>query len=375
MKIATHVLVFMVVGINSHIKMSIGHFPTRTSTADELYPLFWSAVAYLEMTCELKVITSTSDKASANQRLYRIHKVGNEPVVFKTKNVFTEEDRYIYFISDAPHLVKTIRNNVYRSKTGGSRYLWNNGRFILWSHVMDIYNDDTRGQLYRTKLTHDHVYLTPSSTMSVKLAVQVLSNSVAQVMRAYYGPEVSETARLFSLVNRFFDCLNVRSLRESVFQRKPDVAPYTSQNDPRFQFLEDEVLEYFNQWLISVRSRPGYKKTEQNKMFISYQTHEGIIMTVKSFIEARYLLQQGVPYVLSNVFCQDPLEEHFGRHRGLGTHHDNPTIHQFGYQENQLRIQRSLAFNFVPKGNTAGRTGEKRPIVITNSPLKRLKHN
>lgn len=55
MKIATHVLVFMVVGINSHIKMSIGHFPTRTSTADELYPLFWSAVAYLEMTCELKV--------------------------------------------------------------------------------------------------------------------------------------------------------------------------------------------------------------------------------------------------------------------------------------------------------------------------------
>ncbi|XP_056020980.1 uncharacterized protein LOC125652376 isoform X1 [Ostrea edulis] len=201
MKIATHVLVFMVVDINSHIKMSIGHFPTRTSTADELYPLFWSAVAYLEMTCELKVITSTSDKASANQRLYRIHKVGNEPVVFKTKNVFTEEDRYIYFISDAPHLVKTIRNNVYRSKTGGSRYVWNNGRFILWFHVMDIYNDDTRGQLYRTKLTHDHVYLTPSSTMSVKLAVQVLSNSVAQVMRAYYGPEVSETARLFSLVN------------------------------------------------------------------------------------------------------------------------------------------------------------------------------
>ncbi|XP_056003683.1 uncharacterized protein LOC125674046 [Ostrea edulis] len=55
MKIATHVLVFMVVGINSHIKMSIGHFPTRTSTADELYPLFWSVVAYLVMTCELKV--------------------------------------------------------------------------------------------------------------------------------------------------------------------------------------------------------------------------------------------------------------------------------------------------------------------------------
>ncbi|XP_056020425.1 uncharacterized protein LOC130054487 [Ostrea edulis] len=205
---------------------------------------------------------------------------------------------------------------------------------------MDIYNDDTRGQLYRTKLTHDHMYLTPSSTMSVKLAVQVLSNSVAQVMRAYYGPEVSETARLFGLVNRCFDCLNVRSLRESLFERKPDVAPYTSQNDPRFQFLEDEFLEYFNQWLISLRYRPVYKKTEQNKIFVSYQTHEDIIMTVKFFIEAtRYLLQQEVPYIFSNVFCRDSLEEHFGPYRGLETRHDNPTIHQLGYQENQLQFR------------------------------------
>lgn len=45
----------MVVGINSHIKMSIGHFPTRSSTADELFPLLWKAVAYLEITCGLKV--------------------------------------------------------------------------------------------------------------------------------------------------------------------------------------------------------------------------------------------------------------------------------------------------------------------------------
>lgn len=51
----THVLVFMVMGINYHIKVSIGHFPTRSSTADELYPMFWKAVAYLEITCGLKV--------------------------------------------------------------------------------------------------------------------------------------------------------------------------------------------------------------------------------------------------------------------------------------------------------------------------------
>ncbi|XP_062585102.1 uncharacterized protein LOC134246755 [Saccostrea cucullata] len=374
-KIATHVLVFMVVGINSHIKMSIGHFPTRTSTADELYPLFWRAVAYLEITCGLKVITSTSDKASPNQRLYRLHRVGNEPVVYKAKNEFAEdEERYLYFISDVPHLVKTIRNNISKSKPGGTKYLWNNNKNILWSHVTQLYNDDMARQLYRTKLTYDHVYLTPSSTMSVKLAVQVLSSSVARVMEAYYGPQMSETATLFKLVDRFFDCLNGRSLKESAFTRKPDVAPYKSLNDPRFQFLEHEFLQYFERWLQAVRARPGFTKAEQNKMFISFQTHEGIIMTVKAFVEAtKYLLQHNLPYVLSNDFCQDPLEEHFGRHRRLGANQDNPTVHQFSYQENKLRLQRSLAFQFVPKGNT-GPQGQKRPVVVSNSPLKKRRN-
>lgn len=177
-RIATHVLVFMVIGINSNIKMSIGHFPTRSSTADELFPLLWKAVAYLEITCGLKVqflkrsrlnslqmiyqislkrilkflytvshyhlnqletillmceinwyiyiqvISSTSDKASPNQRLYRLHRTGNEDVVFFADNPFSEEKRNIYFFSDVPHLIKTIRNNVHKSRPGGTKYLW-----------------------------------------------------------------------------------------------------------------------------------------------------------------------------------------------------------------------------------------------------------
>lgn len=172
-RIATHVLVFMVIGINSNIKMSIGHFPTRSSTADELFPLLWKAVAYLEITCGLKVqfiqvISSTSDKASPNQRLYRLHRTGNEDVVFFADNPFSEEKRNIYFFSDVPHLIKTIRNNVHKSRPGGTKY-----SNILWSHVETVYNDDMQGQLYRTKLKYDHVYLTPSSTMNVRLAAQV----------------------------------------------------------------------------------------------------------------------------------------------------------------------------------------------------------
>ena len=56
-------------------------------------------------------------------------------------------------------------------------------------------------------------------------------------------------------------------------------------------------------------------------------------ITVKGFVKATtHLLQSVVSYVLSQDFCQDPLEveEHFDRHRGLGRRSDNPTLYQFG---------------------------------------------
>ena len=42
--LATHALVFYVVGVNTNISVSVGFFGTLTVTADVLYPLFWKAV-------------------------------------------------------------------------------------------------------------------------------------------------------------------------------------------------------------------------------------------------------------------------------------------------------------------------------------------
>ena len=45
-------------------------------------------------------------------------------------------------------------------------------------------------------------------------------------------------------------------------------------------------------------------------------TNEGVKITVHSAIELiQYLLNQGVPYVLTERFCQDPSENYFGRQR------------------------------------------------------------
>ena len=62
-------------------------------------------------------------------------------------------------------------------------------------------------------------------------------------------------------------------------------------------------------------------------------------------------------FVLTERFCQDPVEEYFGKQRQLGRRSDNPDIHQFGYNSNTIRIERSIS---CQSGNTKGRKDTKK---------------
>ena len=78
-------------------------------------------------------------------------------------------------------------------------------------------------------------------------------------------------------------------------------------------------------------------------MFLSWQTYEGIQVTVHSFKEVcKFLLQQGVPYILSERFCQDDVENYFGRQRAIGRRQDNPTLRDTGYNDNTIKTQYSV---------------------------------
>ena len=51
-------------------------------------------------------------------------------VIFCTKDIQIKEMYFIYFFTDATHLVKTVRNCFYYSGSGrGTRYMWNNDFF------------------------------------------------------------------------------------------------------------------------------------------------------------------------------------------------------------------------------------------------------
>ena len=65
--------------------------------------------------------------------------------------------------------------------------------------------------------------------------MQVLSESVSKALRLTGGEEVYETARFVSMVDRFFDSLNVNTFTYGKFKRKAFQDPYRSEQDFRLK--------------------------------------------------------------------------------------------------------------------------------------------
>ena len=183
------------------------------------------------------------------------------------------------------------------------------------------------------KLSYDHIKLSSYSVMNVKLAAQVLSSTVGNVLSNFGPPEAAETSKFCIMMDNFFDIMNISNTKEGKHKLKPFLEPFSSLDDHRFDWLRNEFLQYFQNWLQSIEDPPGnFTANTKQKMFISWQTYQGIKITTLSIIEVvQYLLSNNVPYVLTERFCQDPLENYFGRQRSMGARKDNPSIRDFGY--------------------------------------------
>ena len=303
---------------------------------------------------------------------------------YRTVNIFAPE-RFIYFFADAPHLMKTARNCLSLSAPGvGKRYLWRDGKHLLWQHIANLYYTDLEnGGKAVSKLSVDHIKLNSYSRMTVKFAAQVLSESVSINLKLWdKTEESSETAEYCGLMDKFFDCFNVRykegskpsnGPKKTKKALKPWLKSYKSLDDERLFWLENTFLNYFKTWEKNVQNRPGkFTKTERARMFISRPTYEGLLISVYSLIEViPYLLNQGFDYILSERFCQDILEEYFGDHRRKGGRADNPDVQTFGSQTAALMMQKKVTCH---TGNTKGRHDHKKTWeVVSDEPLPKLK--
>ena len=143
--------------------------------------------------------------------------------------------------------MKTSRNCLYNSGIGhGTRTMWNNGRYVLWQYIVQMFRKDQENSLkLLPRITSDHVRLTSYSVIKVNLAAEVLSSTMAAVLTKFGAPEASATAKYCSMMDKFFDCLNVRSLQEHERKMKPLLAPLLTSMMTDLHFLRMNSLAIF----------------------------------------------------------------------------------------------------------------------------------
>ena len=346
-ELAKYMLVIMVRSVCSSFLFPLCAFATKCTSADFLYPILWKTVSAIEIHLKLNVLFFTCDGATPNRKFYQMHRVGNEEFVYKTLNPY-DPTRHVYFISDVPHLIKTIRNNFSNSFAHTkTRSLWKNNKDISWMHIVKLFEEHCELNLYNPcpKLTRKHIDLQAFSYMKVNLAAQVISDSVANALEMLYGDEMSETVFFIRTFNKFFDCLNVRSVWEGRNKRNPNLEPYSSTDDPRLTFLTTDLPTYLREWQNGVNKRPGMlSKANRASMLLSHQTVRGIKISCASISECvKDLLNQGAKYVLTHSFNQDPLEQHFGHYRHKSGANNNPSVYEVRNTLTTLRAVKSQA--------------------------------
>ncbi|CAC5392195.1 THAP9 [Mytilus coruscus] len=377
--LATHIIAFMVRGIFLNLHQVFGHFPCTGFNSHQLYWSVWSAIGILEC-AGFHVRALVCDGATPNRKFYRIHGVRQDSLTFYSENRYRSGSR-IYFICDPPHLMKTTRNNWENSNWHNkTRNLEFDRQQITWPHLVTLVEGDLHGQNGQPgglrmlpKLTNEHLRLTPSLRMKVKLATQVLSSSVARAFELVdrLRPITRSTRKFIVYMDTFFDCLNVSRLNLDNRKSKCTLGPYQNIADWRLEWLEQDFLQFLREWENQSNARLDISKEKRKRLCLSRETLEGLRITVKSFTKlVRELLSEpGVQYVLSGKFSQDPLEIYFSKQRGCGGNNDNPTVLDFNRNARNIFVAGTAAIRGAARGNCSVDPNDGMPVC--GAPLQR----
>lgn len=209
---AKSALTLMIKTIKSGFKQAIGYFFSTNMTATQQKSIVDEALRMLvEAGFTPKVLTC--DQNSINRNMF-----SKEFLVTEDEPYFDFESggrtRRVYCMFDAPHLLKSCRNNLLKHNA-----VWD-GKLCTFQDIVDLYNEDVM-HLPRAVpgLTYDHIRLSQFSEMNVGLAAQALSHSVVAGLKDYsrtgkLSKTALNTASICEDFDHLFDIANSSNLKE-----------------------------------------------------------------------------------------------------------------------------------------------------------------
>lgn len=317
-KIADHALVFMLQGIHKKMKQPIAHyFVTGTINTEKLCVIIKIIIKTMT-TAGYKIIGTVCDQGPTNVgALNLLKKFSGVPV---ESNYFLLDGEKVFIIFDVPHLFKSIRNNFLQAGE-----LVMDGKTAKWQHLINLENKN-RTTLHFKKITKLHVNPKYRSKMRVKLAAQILSNTVAAVLKLQSeslenrqeSADILQTAQIVELLDRLFDATNGPA-------SKKDIKKNIRQNVSKISF-HHELWPQYKQKLKTLH----FLKSDSKIRLRNVRCVNGYIITITSLQDIwEYVQSKNFKFLNLRQLNQDALENLFGIIRQHSPTNRNPTCHHF----------------------------------------------
>lgn len=288
-------LVVMAIGVVKRWKYPIGYYlSTTTIKSTFVEKIIKHAIRQLDLKGFI-VLGITSDQGSNFERALKL--LGSSPT---DPTIKINNSKY-FVHRDAPHLLKNARNYLLR----GNVTVLSFSAKASFHHLKDLYELDLKSSFKMVpKLTKQHVYdLQYANKMKVKLAAQTLSNSCAAALNFCVAnnklqSSAAATAEYCKRFNDILDALNSSSPRDTVTLRRPLSSGSLVEKHLQGALIWLEELKVLN---ADRRKCP----------FI-----DGFIQSITATLQLNNILERdGIHYLSTRNFCQDPLELFFGKIR------------------------------------------------------------
>lgn len=332
LEVANQSIVFLVNNINGSWKVPIAYFFITSLTTEQKCELLKMCVQKCEEVV-INIVSVTCDGPASNFAM--LQELGCHFTKGQTDSIFKCGESTLHAFFDPCHMVKLIRNTF-----GDLRVLEDvHGRKIDFTYLEALINlQEKEGLHMATKITKAHVYFAKQK-MKVRLATQLLSNSVADALefcnselklKAFKNCE--GTVSFIKLLNDVFDILNSHSIRPPGLKKA--MCP---QNIGLIEVLFEGAIGYIRglklpsgQLVIESRRKTGFV---------------GLIIDIKSALALyRHLVENTkiLKYLPLYKISQDHVELFFSAIRARGGFNNNPNAVQFKAAFKRLLIRAEI---------------------------------
>ena len=351
--LATEALVFMAVGLTNRWKFPVAYFLTDHLSGEVQAEIVKQLICALTE-AGLTVHGVVCDGSYANQSM--ASSLGCSLMIpGMTKSSFPhplDPSEEVYFIFDACHLVKLVRNCLATLGT-----IYHKGDRISWSFIERLYEFQQKDNLHlANKLKTKHVQW-QRHKMNVKVAVQALSSSVADAidflredLKITEFAGSARTTEFIRTIDKLFDFMNSKTPQGKGYKQPMNI----SNLQARKTWLDDT-----KKYIESLRDATGQKLVLGRRK----TAWMGFIITIDSVLEISHklLVSADTPfrYVCTYKLSQDHLEMLFSRVRRRGGWNNNPNCLQFKWALRAILLKNRI----MPSKNAN---------VTVEQPLNRL---